>query len=130
MAGITVSKGDLEGILQTEITDETFESVHTHTLRMIRSGTRRDLDILEGRPLEVVDGVYVSIAVRLLTNPVGASLLGVGGAQVSFGGASEALSLTEGERRELASINPRRKPSSLRHSSPYAPVMLPGFEGA
>lgn len=125
MAGITVTADELAQLLGQPIPAERWEVVETLVLRVIRTGTYLDPATVEGRAQAVMDSVFTSVATRLLLNPGGVSLVGMGSAQVSFGGASEALALTDEEKRQLASLRKKGKPSFIVHSSPYEARLMP-----
>ena len=112
MAGITVTREDLEGVLGTPVTDERFTAVHTAALRLIRTVYKPDPMAATGRAADVLSAVYTSIVMRLLTNPTGARSLGLGSANVTFGGSdvdiANAAVLSDSERRDLASLSARR----------------------
>ena len=118
MAGITVTQDQLAALIGTPITTARYDAVDASTLRLIRSGYRLDLTVAEGRIADVLDAVYTSVAVRLLTNPTGVRTMGLGSAQATFGGTDDDISspgaLTAQERADLAALNPKRRPTYVR----------------
>lgn len=120
MAGITVTVEGIARILGTPVSTERAADIHAATLRLIRTGYRPDPMLAEGYAAEVLESVYTSVAMRLLTNPTGARSLGLGSASVTFGGSDEGLSsvasLTDAERADLSSLAQRR-PGFIRHRS-------------
>ena len=129
MAGITVTKESLSGILRTTIPDDVYNAVDQATRRIIRTGYRPEIDAAEGHAADVLDSVYTSIALRLLTNPAGARTLGLGSASVTMGGTDEGItsqsSLTDSERADLASLRNVRRPSYVALRKMSEPSLLP-----
>lgn len=133
MTGISVTQADLSGLIGSSLTTERYNTVHAATLRLLRTGTRVDIDTATGRTADVLDAVYTSVALRLLTNPTGARSLGLGSANVTFGGTDANISnpgsLTDDERSDLASLGARR-PSYVRLrklNPPVAPDLTDEF---
>lgn len=118
MAGITVTVEGIARILGTPVSTERAADIHAATLRLIRTGYRPDPMLAEGYAAEVLESVYTSVAMRLLTNPTGARSLGLGAANVTFGGPDEdfsnVASLTPNERADLGRLTARR-PGFIRH---------------
>lgn len=130
MAGITVTKESLSGILRTTIPADVYQAVDEATRRIIRTGYRPDIDEAVGRAADVLSSVYTSVAIRLLTNPGGARTLGLGSASVTMGGTDEGItnqaSLTDSERADLAALGSIRRPTYATLRSLYTrPTILP-----
>lgn len=111
MAGITVTAAQLSGIIGHTITAERFDAVRAVVLGLIATEYRRDISLATGREAEVLNSVFVSASVRLLSNPTGARSVTVGGANITFGGSDRNMSdsaiLTDSEKDMLWSL---RKP--------------------
>lgn len=128
MAGITVTREDLQEITGAEISSAKFASVRNIVLGLIRGDYRGDIDTATGRAADILNSVFISAALRLITNPNGARSVGLGSANVTFGGTDEDIamsgSLSAAERKSLASLQ-KPRPSYVplvaydEHPSPF-----------
>ena len=128
MAGITVTRDELSGILSMPITSERMANVDAAARRLMRSVYRGDISAADGYTADVLDSVYTSIVLRLLTNPTGARSLGLASANVTFGGPDEDFSnvatLTPAERADLRRLQGSSRPSFVRYAEPELTVTL------
>lgn len=112
MAGITVTAADLESVTGAEIDAPRFAALDRVVRRLLRLSYAGNPDIAEGRTADVLNAVYMSVAVRLITNPTGARSVGLGSANVTYGGSDDdvanAFTLTDSERADLATLRRRR----------------------
>lgn len=113
MTGITVRSSDLSTITGEDITDEQFVALDRVVRGLIASVYPGDLDAASGRRQAVLDAVYTSAMVRLISNPFGARSVSLSSGGITFGGSDEAISnafsLTAAERADLISLRPRRR---------------------
>lgn len=120
MSGITVTREDLQNLTENPITEARFQSVRTLVMGLIRTFYRREPDYAEGREAMILNAVFASAALRILTNPTGARSVGLGSANVTFGGTDEDIanigSLSASERLALSSLK-KPRPTSV----PLAP---------
>lgn len=127
MAGITVTREDLQSIGGSALTVERFNAVERTVLGLIRTVYRRDPALATGREADVLNAVFTSAALRLIANPTGARSVGLGSANVTFGGSDEdvsnAGSLTEPERTMLRSLR-RPRPTSVSLEPYYGHVLI------
>lgn len=105
-----ITRTEVEGLLDESFTPERFDAAYTSTLRVIKTAYKGDPEAATGHAADVVAGVVQSVLVRLLTNPKGARTVGLGSANVTFGGPDEDIarvfSLTDEEREDLAAVSP------------------------
>lgn len=137
MAGITVTREDLQEISGMPISAAKFTAVSNIVLGLIRSVYRQDITLATGRSADVLNAVFTSAALRIATNPQGARSLGLGSANVTFGGTDEDIantgSLSTAERLALQSIKkprptsvplvPYDDPSSALFNAPYSSTL-------
>lgn len=119
MAGITVASADLEQVTGMALTPEAWEALDRIVRRLLRLGYAGNPDIAEGRAADILNAVYMSIAVRIMTNPTGARSIGLGSANVTVGGSDDdvanAFTLAKSERADLQRLRgPRRSYVLLR----------------
>ncbi|WP_394620945.1 hypothetical protein JNUCC0626_18180 [Lentzea sp. JNUCC 0626] len=106
-----VSREELALVLDEAISAERFNALYSTALRIVRTGYDGDPEAATGRALDVVTGVLQSVLARILTNPKGARTVGLGSANVTFGGQdsdiANVFALTEAERADLTEVSPR-----------------------
>lgn len=104
-----ISREELALVLGEDIPEERFTALYSWTLRILRTGYDGNPEAAVGRDLDVITGVAQSVMVRILTNPKGARAVGLGSANVTFGGAdtdvANVFSLTDTERDDLSAIS-------------------------
>ena len=116
MPGITVAFEDLEAVTGMQL-PETSRAALDRVVRGLLGGAYAgDVNTATGRAAEVLNAVYMSAAVRVMTNPTGARSIGLGSANVTFGGTdadvSNPFNLTPAERADLGRLA-RRAPTYL-----------------
>lgn len=127
MTGITVASADIEAVTGTALDDAQFAALDRIVRQLLRLGYTGNPDIAEGRTADVLNAVYMSVAVRLITNPTGARSVGLGSANVTYGGSdadvANAFTLTDSERRDLRGLR-KKAPSyiSLGYPPPIQTV--------
>jgi hypothetical protein len=129
VAGITVTREDLQYLGGVEIGERQFETLDRHVRRAIAAAFKGDVDLALGTMSTTLSAVYTSACLRILTNPTGARSISLGSASTTTGGTDEALAdplaLTPRERADVASLNPRRRrPSYVQFTDPLWPAML------
>jgi hypothetical protein len=104
-----ISREELALVLDEDISQDRFDAVYSVALRAVRTGYSGDPEAATGRALDVVTGVLQGVIVRILANPKGVRTLGLGSANVTFGGKDTEVAfifaLTEGERADLAEVS-------------------------
>lgn len=117
MPGITVTRESLAATGAANVTEERFEAVSVVVLNLIGSVYKGAVDTAEGRAASVLNSVFFSVVLRLLTNPAGARAIGLGSANVTFGGLTgdvgNSAALTSDEADSLRSLT-GGKPSFVR----------------
>jgi len=105
-----ISREELALVLEEDIRQDRFDALYNIALRTIRTGYDGDPEAATGRAADVVAGVIQSVMVRIMTNPKGARSVGLGAANVTFGGGdvdiANVFSLTAAERDDLSSVSP------------------------
>lgn len=106
-----ITKGDVEALTGQAVTDARFDAVYRTAVGLIRSAYRSDPEAATGHARDVLTSAALSVATRLVTNPSGARSLGLGSANVTFGGSDEDIgsagALTRAERDMIRSVRPR-----------------------
>ncbi|KAK1548375.1 hypothetical protein Q3G72_019445 [Acer saccharum] len=124
-----VEREDLASLGGLTISEAQFDAVDRRVRAMISAVYRGDIDAAAGQRAAVIESVYTSAALRILTNPTGARSVSLGSATISTGGSdaalAEPLSLTASERADLARVSGLRRPSSLQMTDPLQPLRLP-----
>lgn len=105
---------ELRDLTGSTVTEERYAAIHANAIRLLRTVYRPDPELAVGRVRDVLAAVALSVAMRLLSNPTGARSLGLGSANVTFGGADADITspgtLTHGEAAMLRAL--KRRPAS------------------
>ena len=128
-----ISRAELSLVLEEDIAQDRFNALYNIALRIVRTGYEGDPEAAVGRAADVVAGVIQSVIVRIMTNPKGARSVGLGSANVTFGGGDTEIanifSLTPAERDDLDSVSPipsaRGAFTVRRKATPYAVSRAP-----
>lgn len=102
----------LAALTSLPVNEERYAAVYDATLTAIRA-EYPDPEAATGRAADVVRSVALSVALRLVTNPAGARNVGLGSANVTFGGGDASISspaeLTLSERQRLQRLKTGRR---------------------
>ncbi len=112
----------LQALTSLPVSEERYAAVYDATLTAIRAEYPNP-EAATGRAADVVRSVALSVALRLVTNPAGARNVGLGSANVTFGGNDTAISspaeLTTSERQRLQRLKSGRR--GVRSVEVYLP---------
>lgn len=86
-----VTRDEFNLILDESVSEARFAALYTIARRIVQGAYPTDVEILSGRPAEIVAGVLTSVMARILSNPKGARTLSAGAAAVTFGGADAEI---------------------------------------
>lgn len=102
----------LSALTNLPVTEERYAAVYDAALTAVRA-EYPDPENATGRALDVVRSVALSVGLRLITNPAGARNVGLGSANVTFGGGDATVSspaeLTPSERLRLQRLKSGRR---------------------
>jgi len=95
---------DLATLAGMEVSDERYGAVYRTVLGLVREAYGADPEAATGDARQVIVSVSVAVALRVLSNPLGARSMGLGAANVVFAGNDGTvgtIALTSDERRSL-----------------------------
>jgi len=98
------TQDDLATLAGIEVSSERYGAVYRTVSGLVREAYGADPEAATGDIRQVIVSVSTAVALRVLSNPLGARSLGLGAANVTFAGNDQALGsvgLTSLERRAL-----------------------------
>lgn len=118
------TQDDLATLAGMDVSAEKYGAVYRATLGLIHDAYGDDPEIAVGNPRLVLTSVGIAVALRILSNPLGARSLGLGAANVVFAGDGNdvTMGLTNSERRSL------RRLRSPRSAVVSVPILTYGEE--
>lgn len=107
-----ITREELAHVIDESISEERFNGLYDAAIRVVRTGYRGDPEQATGYAADVITGVLQGVMMRIMANPKGARTVGLGSANVTFGGkdseVANVFALNEYERADLARVSPRR----------------------
>lgn len=117
-----LTAAELSVLAGQPVSEAQFNTIYNTALRLVRREYRADPEVATSYTRDVLADVVTACAVRILSNPTGARSIGLGSANITFGGQDEditsAFTLTPAERASIRGLRGTRIYS--------APLLLPG----
>jgi hypothetical protein len=97
------TQDDLATLAGIDVSSERYGAVYRAVLGLVREAYGADPEAAIGDARQVLVSVSMAVALRVLSNPLGARSMGLGAANVVFAGGDEirSVGLTSEERRSL-----------------------------
>jgi hypothetical protein len=98
------TQDDLAVLSGVDVSTERYGAVYRAVLGLVREGYGADPEAAIGDARQVIISVAMAVALRVLSNPLGARSMGLGAANVVFAGNDStvgSVGLTSEERRSL-----------------------------
>jgi hypothetical protein len=111
------TQDDLATLAGMEVNDSRYGAVYRAVLGLVHEGFGSDPELATGDARQVIISISMAVALRVLSNPLGARSMGLGAANVVFAGndSISSVGLTAEERRGLRRL---RSPASSIVSVP------------
>jgi len=105
------TQDELATLAGMNVASDRYGAVYRAVLGLVREGYGADPEAATGENRTVITSVALSVALRVLSNPLGARSMGLGAANVVFAGGDSqvgSVGLTGDERRTLRRLRSPR----------------------
>lgn len=124
---INVNTAELNLLAGTTVSDQQFVAMLGVVARLVRAeGYKTTIEDAEGYAEAILNNIYLSVLVRLATNPTSLRSVGLGSASLGFAGndaeLTQPFSLSTSEKAQLNRLMPTKSAYVLK-LKPFTPYV-------